>query len=195
MVKNVFCVMIPLHQDRFMTNFRKPTKPIVYEYDKLLRYGLNRLSEREFARKELHKKMANYQSDATIINQVLDKLEESGYLSDYRRAKSIYNQYQNKESFSKTKGRMSVKGVSREAIEQISDEIAQANDEKKEQIEAQGLESVAPDVEKSFHLLQDRFGIFDKEKYDKMVRFLASKGYRYNDISRAIKLLKDFTEE
>jgi SOS response regulatory protein OraA/RecX len=178
-----------------MTTFRKPSKPIVYEYDKLLRYGFNRLSEREFAREELRKKMANYQSDAEIVKQVLDKLEQSGYLSDYRRARSIYNQYQSKESFSKTKGRMSLKGVSREAIEQLMQEIEQLNDEKKEQMEAQGLDAVAPDVEKSFTLLKERFGIFDKEKYDKMVRFLASKGYRYNDISKAIKLLKEYTEE
>lgn len=150
-------------------------KEIIYNEQQLYNYGINRISEREWARKELQTKMRRLHPDLEIVNRVLDKLESQGYLSDARRAKSILNQFNSRESINKTKQRIAMKGVSKEVVQEVIDE------------NFEGLDEVATAVE----LLTRKFKEFNPELRDKMMRHLASKGFRFDSISKAIARFKD----
>lgn len=157
-------------------------KEIIYDARQLYNYGINRLSTRNYGRKELSLKMQQYQKDIAMVDSVLDKLEEQGYLSDERRIRSILSQYQYKESINKTKMRLSQKGFTKEQIEEV--------------LEKQ-VEIISPDSEFTVEeetilkLLETKFKLYNKDNWEKMVRFLASKGYKYPVISKCIKLFSE----
>ena len=154
------------------------TKEIIYNEKQLYNYGLNRLNTREFSRQELLTKMKNLQPDLDIVNKVLDLLESKDYLSDIRRAKSIFSQYQHKESINKIKQRLFLKGVKKDVVEDLIENLNEHNP-----------------TNVAIKLLIKKFKIYDSTVYDKMVRHLASKGYQYTDISKAIKLFKEGEED
>lgn len=154
---------------------RKPLNEIEYSAQKLFNYAINRLSSRDYARKELFDKMNRFKTQPGDIEKTLDRLAELGYINDERRAKSLVTQYSKKESLHKIKNRLTQKGISRDLAQSV---IEQANEE---QIENPAVE-----------LLNKKFKIYDKNNWDKMVRFLASKGFRYDEISKAIRA---FAEE
>lgn len=153
-------------------------KEVIYSEQQLYNYGINRVSEREWARKELQTKMQRLQPDLVIVNRVLDKLETQGYLSDARRAKSIFNQFSSRESIHKTKQRIAMKGVHKDTIQAIIDENSEFLDE----------------TDNALALLSKKFKAYDPELRDKMTRHLASKGFKYDTISKAIGLFKELIE-
>ena len=168
------------------TRSKKPfseRKPIVYNEQKLYNYGINRLSSRDYSRKELFDRMVRFQEDTSMVDKVLDKLEEQGYLSDMRRAKSILNQYDRRESIHKTRNRIRQKGVSMDTLEEVLAE--------KEENAPVNESEFSIDTQKAYDILLKKYHTYDTEKWDKMVRFLASRGFKYADINQAIQNLKN----
>lgn len=169
-----------------MYNFRKPKKPIVYNEKQLYNYGINRLSVREYSRIELEKKMLNY-GTPELVKNALDRLVAQNYLSDIRRAKSIYNQYHEKESVSKVKRRMGEKGITKDTMEEFFDELA-------EEKTLSNIETTS-EIENATQLLLKKYKKIDpdldfdaKNKLKQsMIRFLASRGYNFGDIAKAIQ--------
>jgi SOS response regulatory protein OraA/RecX len=169
-----------------MYKFKKPNKPIVYNEKQLYNYGINRLSVREYSRAELEKKMLNY-GTPELVKNALDKLVSQNYLSDIRRAKSIYNQYKEKESVSKVKRRMSDKGITKDTMEEFFEEL---NEEK----ELSNIE-IPTEIDNATQLLLKKYKRIDSDlDFDaknklkqSMIRFLASRGYNFGDISKAIQ--------
>ena len=169
-----------------MYTFKKPKKPIVYNEKQLYNYGINRLSVREYSRAELEKKMLNY-GTPELVKNALDKLVSQNYLSDIRRAKSIYNQYKQKESSSKVKRRMSEKGITKDTMEELFEQL----EEEKTYCNSE----MPTEIENATHLLLKKYKKIDpdlefeaKNKLKQsMIRFLASRGYNFGDISKAIQ--------
>jgi SOS response regulatory protein OraA/RecX len=158
-------------------------KEIIYNDKQLYNYGLNRLTNRDYLRAELLTKMTNLQPDLEMVNKVLDKLTEQGFLDDKRKIKSVFNQYSIKESPNKTKNRLIQKGAHKDIIQEVLYEIDDKNAETYSEF---GLE-----VENSLELLNKKYKTFDFDKKDKMLRFLASRGFKYNDIAKALKLFEN----
>lgn len=164
------------------SRWRATTKEIIYDEKKLYNYGINRLSVRDYGRNELARKMARFQQDVDMINKALDKLEEQGYLSDERRTISLLNQFSGRESINKTKNRIYQKGLSRDLVEEVIENrtVTLQDDEE------------SPELITASELIEKKFKNFDHEKDDlqktkeKMIRFLASKGFKYDDIKKAM---------
>lgn len=164
-------------------------KEIIYNEQQLYNYGINRLSSRNYARKELLDKMKRLQPDLEQVNRVLDKLEDQKYLSDHNRARSIFNQFNGRESINKIKNRMLQKGVKKDVVENfIEDCILNQEKEYEEQ-------EITSEVSDAYDLVLKKFKTYDYEKRDKMTRFLASKGFKYDSINKAIIKLKEEAEE
>ena len=85
-------------------------KEIIYNEQQLYNYGLNRLSSRDYLRVELFTKMSNLQPEPEMVNRVLDKLANLGYIDDKKRIRAVLNYYSPKESSNKTKNRLIQKG-------------------------------------------------------------------------------------
>ena len=98
-------------------------KEIIYSESQLYNYGINRLSEREFGRKELSIKMKRLQPDIAIVENVLSRLEAKNYLSDERRAKSLIRQFIEREGLGKVKQRLALKGLSQDVIADAINEV------------------------------------------------------------------------
>lgn len=158
-------------------------KEIIYNTTQLYNYGLNRLSEREYLRKELRTKMLRLQPDTEQVDGVLDKLEASGLLSDKRAISMYLSQYSGKESTNKTKQRLKQKGADTSLVDDV---IEQFNADRWHD---EGNE-LSMSQQDAYVLLERKFKVFDKDKQDKYVRFLVSKGYPYNDIKHVISAFK-----
>lgn len=164
------------------SRWRVTTKEIIYDERKLYNYGINRLSVRDYGRQELAKKMARFQQDSEMVNRALDKLEAQGYLSDERRTISLLNQFSGRESINKTKNRIYQKGLSKDLVQEIIEKRTVEpleEDDSPEQITAIEL------IERKFKNFDIKNDDLQKTK-EKMIRFLASKGFKYEDIKKAM---------
>jgi SOS response regulatory protein OraA/RecX len=165
--------------------FKKKTpfvkKEIIYDERKLYNYGINRLSVRDYGYNELCQKMSRYQHDIEMVHKVLDKLVSQGYLSDERRIRSMLIQYKSRESINKTKSRMLQSGFTKDQIEEVIDKIEEQN------INIVDEDEFSEEIKKTIDLLIKKYKTFNKDNWDKMVRFLASKGFKYGDIIKGIK--------
>lgn len=154
-------------------------KEIIYNESQLYKYGINRLSEREFGYKELQTKMKRLQPDVAMVDAVLDKLKGQGYLSDERRARSLINQFIKKEGMGKIKQRLALKGIG-------SDLISEMLKAKKDEMEEEG----ECEEEKALQLLVKKFKEYEYDNQPKMYRFLASRGFETSEIQKGIKMFQ-----
>jgi regulatory protein len=159
-------------------------KEIIYSEEQLYKYGLNRLSEREFGQQELSKKMLRLQPDSEVVMGVIEKLVEKGYLSDERRAKSLIRMFE-RDGIQKIERKLKEKGILQDVIEiemlEVKERRSDGTDES--------------DTNKAYDLLVKKFKDFKFEDYQKATRFLVSRGFSFDDIKRAIKMLRDNKEE
>lgn len=155
-------------------------KEYVYNEEKLYNYGINRLSEQDYGRHELLKKMKNLQEDEEMINRVLDKLEGQKFLNDNNRIRSFLMSYSNSESVNKTKQRLIQKGFDKKNIEAVLDDMENSGIYK-------AIQDKETEEEKALALLIRRYRIYEVEKKEKMSRFLASKGFNFDIISKVMK--------
>lgn len=159
-------------------------KEIIYNEQQLYNYGINRISSRDYLRAELFTKMSNLQPDSEMVNRVLDKLTNQGYIDDKRRIRAVFNSYSSKESSSKTKNRLIQKGASKELIEEVLYELEEDNLTK--------IFEYDKETDAALILLDRKFRIYNHDNREKMLRFLISKGYNY---SLCTKILKIFQEQ
>lgn len=159
-------------------------KEIIYNEQQLYNYGINRISSRDYLRAELFTKMSNLQPDPEMVNRVLDKLTNQGYIDDKRRIRAVFNSYSSKESSSKTKNRLIQKGASKELIEEVLYELEEDNLTK--------IFEYDKETDAALILLDRKFRIYNHDNREKMLRFLISKGYNY---SLCTKILKIFQEQ
>lgn len=161
-----------------LKNGEEPTKK-VFAPDRLYSYGLWLLSRRDYTTYELTQKMKTYQPDEKIIEEIVNKLVNLGYVNDERRATNIVNAYIKKESSYKIKRRLSEKGLSKDLIEEVIQECVDEDTEN----------------EMASKMLIKKFKVFDKENKKKYCSYLAGRGYPWDVISKAIEQLKNQSEE
>ena len=159
-------------------------KEIIYNEQQLYNYGINRISSRDYLRAELFTKMSNLQPDPEMVNRVLDKLTNQGYIDDKRRIRAVFNSYSSKESSTKTKNRLIQKGASKELIEKVLYELEEDNLTKNFEYDKE--------TDAALILLDRKFRTYNHDNREKMLRFLISKGYNY---SLCTKILKIFQEQ
>lgn len=159
-------------------------KEIVYNEAQLYRYGINCLSEREWGRAELQKKMLRLQPETEIIHRVLDKLESQNYLSDERRVRMVITQFERREGARKIKQRLAEKGLPRELVDSVLEEKVRDAEERGES-----------ENERAAEILLRKFKQYNADQYAKMARFLISRGFGGSAMKFAIQALKTKTEE
>lgn len=146
------------------------------------KYLLKLLGRRDHARRELLTKALRKDYTREVVHNVLDELEEKGYIDDAGFArKYAADQYRlNKWGPAKIKAHLFKKGIRRTVAEQSIREVFKNED-----------------LEETFiHLVGKRKRHFRKEVHllkrkQKIIRYLAGKGYRSSDIYRSIdKLMK-----
>lgn len=157
-------------------------KEIIYSSEQLYKYGINRLSEREFGSKELFKKMQRLQPESEIITAVIEKLKAQGYLSDERRANSMFRQFDKNEGIGKIKQRMALKGLDKDLIRSVIESHKEFSEDGSE-------------VEKALGLIVKKYKQYAPELNQKIYRFLVSKGFDSESSQKAIKRFKDNTVE
>lgn len=158
-------------------------KEIIYNEQQLYNYGLNRLSSRDYLRAELFTKMSNLQPDPDMVNKVLDKLENLGYINDKRKIRSFFNSYKNKESANKTKNRLLQKGATKDMIEEVMYELEEENQTVEYEYDSQ--------TDAALLLLNKKFKTYNIDNRDKMLRFLISKGYNYSLCGKVLKIFQE----
>lgn len=173
--------------------YTKTFKVITYDENKLYNYAINRLSVRDYGRQELFNKMKRFQDDETLINKILDKLESLKYLSDERRIISLLNQYERQESINKTKNRIIQLGISKDLLDNVLQEREEnlnfSNNFNNDEVF--NLTDNNPEVYKALQLLIKKYKIYNKDNWDKMLRYLISKGFKYDSTKKAIKIFSD----
>lgn len=160
-------------------------RPKVYNYTdvQLHNYGLNRLTEREYLVEELRTKMLRMQPDPLKVDTAIKKLIAIGVLSEDRAIQSYFSRYGNRESIHKIKQRLLQKSADKELVAKYYDE--QKIKQQQEQENEEGhVESEA------YRLLLKKYKSYDIQSHQKMVRYLASRGCKYDEINKAINRLK-----
>lgn len=160
--------------------FNNNKKEYIYNEEKLYNYGINRLSEQDYGRHELFKKMRNLQEDESIINKVLDKLESQKFLNDDNRIRSFLLSYSNSESVNKTKQRLMQKGFNKKEIERVLEDMEDSGIYK-------AIQDKETEEDKALNILIRKYRIYEVEKREKMTRFLATKGFSFDIITKVMK--------
>ena len=144
------------------------------DYETVMTKALNLLARRDHAKNELKKKLENKIRDPMIINEVLGKLEKDGYLDD--KAFAIkYLRYRSQLGFGPKKifFEMKNKGLDDQNIQESFDKFDSSW------------------VELTKHAFRKKFGETKSNEtslkdYEKKIRFLAHRGFSYNDIKTVL---------
>lgn len=171
-------LVIPGEKKEFKktTYVKKEVAP--YDTKRLWEYSIWLISKRDYSEQEILKKLKAKQPDPEIYEPVLNKLIDSKYINDERRANSIVSAYMNSESTNKIKQRLIMKGIDKETIQNTLDD--NISDEKQ--------------LETALQLLIKKFKIYDKEYKQKYSQHLASRGFSWDNISKAINNFKDYED-
>ena len=106
------------------------------------------------------------------VNYVIEKLIEYKYIDDEAYEKAFVLTYGNKYGKLKLQSLLYAKGVSQKIIDSIIDDI---------------------EIESSIDSVADKYmrnKVFDEKTRNKLVRFLMSRGYEYDDIKNVIEKYK-----
>ena len=140
-------------------------------YNKVIKYLKSSLKTRKQLREYLNKKEYN----AVTIDYVLDKLVEYGYINDEYYASSYINTYKNKYGNSRLRTNLLVKGVSKDIIDKCLEDVS-----KEDMVDS--LEKVAAKYLKNKTI--------DKDVLIKLSRFLAYRGYDFDQINSYVNTIK-----
>lgn len=132
---------------------------------------------REYLEKKIKNEKSNLKNNKDVIDSIINKLKEQKFLDDFEFAKWWIEQ----RSKIKPKAlkfiifELKQKGISKELIEQVLED---------------GNFVIESDFDKAKKLAEKRIERYKNEdkqkKYEKMVRFLASKGFNYDTIKKVI---------
>lgn len=134
--------------------------------------ALEFLSRREYAYLELFTKLGKYTEDSDEIKNVLDELQNSGYLSEERYIKSYLNSKSRKSGLAKIKYSLKQKTGNAKLIEKII------------------KENPIDEYSSAKYLWEKKFGgmvATDQREIAKQIRFLQSRGYSFSIINRVIR--------
>ena len=145
------------------------------DYKTVLTRALRLLARRDHAKNELKIKLESKAQDIEVINKVIDKLEKDGYLDD--KAFAIkYLRYRSELGFGPKKilFEMKNKGLDDRNIQESFDKFNSSW------------------VELTKHAFQKKFGQIKSSEintkdYKKRIRFLAQRGFSYNDIKIVLR--------
>lgn len=150
-------------------------EPKIFDQQRLYNYGIWLLSKKDYSRQEIFKKMTKYQPEEKIIESVLNKLEEHSYLNDSRVISNVFKVYSQKESRSKIKNRLILKGINQDEINEFLSE--NSNSEK--------------ELDSAISLLNKKFKSYNVELTKKYYAFLAGKGFGWDVVSKAVSNFKN----
>lgn len=144
------------------------------DYKTVMTKALRLLARRDHAKNELKIKLANKIQDANVINKVLEKLEKDGYLDD--KAFAIkYLRYRSELGFGPKKifFEMKNKGLDDQYIQESFDTF-----------DSSWVELTKDAFRKKFG--ETKSSEIDPKNYEKKIRFLAHRGFSYNDIKTVL---------
>lgn len=153
----------------------KPKEVKIFDPQRLYNYGIWLLSRKDYSRNELLIKMKKYQPEEKIIEDVLQKLQKNSFLNDERVINSVYQTYSKKESTSKIKNRLILKGIEREEI----DNFLSSNADQAKELDSATI------------LLIKKFKLYNSELTKKYYSMLANKGFSWDIVSKAVTNFKN----
>ena len=112
-----------------------------------------------------------------IIDRVISFLEEYGYLDDYRYTSNFLNYNKNIKSTKRIKYDLSLKGISRQIIDNVFNEFDEDTESK--QIEAYCRKKIKVDT--------------DEKGYNKIMMALIRKGFKYEQVRSVLGRVADET--
>lgn len=143
--------------------------------EKLLRYGFWLLGRKEYSEKELRTKFKEKEYNQDDINKVINYYKSNNYQSDARFTRMFINSKNSKMGISKLKSKLSFeKGISKDTIDEVLAEL-----------ELSEIDNVIKLVETRFR----NKDLKDHKEKSKAVRYLASKGFSFDDINNAISIV------
>lgn len=148
--------------------------------DKFYNLALRFLSYRPRSEREVRDKLETKQVEPQIIEKIITKLIDKKFINDEEFAKGwVESRLRFKpRSMKLIKFELRHKGIDNELIDRLihNSEFIIQND----------LESAKKLIEKKMGRFRNKFGMTREEKYQKLGRFLASKGFGWDIIKKAI---------
>lgn len=143
--------------------------------DSLRSRALDFLARREHSRAELQRKLASHTEDPQELSDLLDDLNQRGWLSDARFAEALVHDKQAKFGTSRLAYELRERGVE-ESI--IRDQLAELKDS---------------ELERARQVWQSKFGAFpeDAKARAKQMRFLQSRGFSFEIIGKVMRGASD----
>ncbi|MBE5927200.1 MAG: regulatory protein RecX [Lachnospiraceae bacterium] len=133
------------------------------------------LTIRDYTEYEMRNKLKRGYYPEEIICKVIDKLKEYGYIDDERFVNNYIDRYINDESKRLIRMKLSSKGISEELI--------------KGKLSNNNIDSAQIILDKHSKILNEMIDCDDKTKSKLMSRLLR-RGFSFEDITRAINMLK-----
>lgn len=134
------------------------------------------LARQDYTAKKLQDKLKRDGYPEVIIQNVVNYFKEKGFVDDYAYVEKFYNSYKNSKGRRVIESKLRDKGIAVEVIRHFFDTLNE------------------PDVEynTSMALLNKKFGRMPKEdlNYEKMMRFLAYRGFGYEQCRQSIEKFK-----
>lgn len=154
----------------------------VFDEKRLYSYGIWLLSKRDYSVFEINEKFKKYQENQIIINIVIDKLLQQGYINDKKRALNIINGLIKKKGIKTIYQKLNDAGISKDLISEVLDElnISKESDEF---------------INVAVNLLEKKFKEYTQENVKKYYQFLSYRGFDFDVVKKSIdrfKIAKNF---
>lgn len=144
----------------------------VISVDKCKNYAVNLVSKKMYTKKEITDKMTNKGYSLTAVSEVLDILEEYGYINDEVFAKLYVKEYGRKYGATKIKFSLKLKGIPDEIIEE-----SLADFDNRDQL-----------VDLIRH--KSKINLNDYKEYSKIMRSFMSKGFSFDEVKECLDIVK-----
>jgi len=150
------------------------------EFEKFYNKALKFLSYRPRSEKEIRDKLSGKKASEEIINKIISRLKKNNFLNDEEFAKWWIEQRTTfkPRSVRLIKIELKQKGIGQELIEERIDHLSSAIDD---------LGSAKKIIEKRLPRYKN---LSRDEKFQKIARFLSSKGFSYDTIKEIFQSLK-----
>ena len=140
------------------------------EKPSLLARAVSYLSRREYSRRELGEKLRRLGSeDDAKVDEVLDYLEEKGYLSNERFAEQFLRAKASRYGQSRLRMELRQRGLSGEEIDRAIEGLAGSEEDR------------------AWSVWEKRVSSYPEDQKAKQIRFLMSRGFSYAIVSRVLQ--------
>lgn len=141
-------------------------------------YANSLVNQKLYTEKKLREKLYSKQFSSISINSVVDKLKGYGYIDDFLYAETYIEELKNKYGVMKLKQKLYERGISREIIDKCLEDF-------ENQGTALAVLKIKTRGQKPL-----------KDDYPKLLRFLAQKGFQYDQAKNALNtFLEEFDVE